>query len=376
MIRSCLALAALLSSVAAAQDAVVPPPPAVGAKAYLLVDYATGKVLAEADADARLPPASLTKLMTAYVAFEALESGELRLEDPVRVSEKAWRMRGSRMFIEWNTEVSVADLLRGLIIQSGNDAGVALAEHLSGSEEAFVERMNAGAEALGMTGTQFRNTTGLPAREHYSTARDLGRLAQAIIARYPQYYSLYSEREFTYNDIRQYNRNRLLWRDASVDGLKTGFTDAAGYCLVSTALRSGMRLIAVVLGAETPVARINGSQALLDYGFEHYETHRLYAKGEPLSLARVWKGGPAAAPVGLATDLYVTIPLGRYDSLSAVMDLKTRLVAPLEANFPVGDVMVTLQGEMLSAAPLVVLESVSPGGLWTRLKHELLLRLE
>jgi D-alanyl-D-alanine carboxypeptidase (penicillin-binding protein 5/6) len=373
-IRSWLAAAALASSAllsAAALPAV--PPPVVEAKAWFLADFRTGTVLAEADADTPLPPASLTKLMTAYVVFDALAAGELSLGERVRVSEKAWRMRGSRMFIEVNTEVFVAELLRGLIIQSGNDAAVALAEHLAGSEEAFVERMNERAAALGMTGTAFLNTTGLPARGHVSTARDLARLAAAIIADHPEFHPLYSEREFTYNNIRQYNRNRLLWRDDSVDGLKTGYTRSAGYCLVSTAQRGGMRLIAVVLGADTPAARTRGSKALLDYGFEHYETHRLYAKGQPLKLARVWKGAPAAAPVGLAQDLYVTIPRGTYDSLAAIMDLETRLFAPLEAQLEVGDVSVTFRGEKLSDAPVVVLESVSPGGLWTRLKHELLL---
>src|SRR5690606_18592172 len=234
--RSWLALGAALLPVLAfaASDPDVPPPPHIDAAAWYLADFSTGKVLAEANADLPLPPASLTKLMTAYVVFDALESGRLSLREPVHVSPKAWRMRGSRMFIEVDTEVAVEDLLRGLIVQSGNDAAVALAEHVAGSEEAFVERMNERAAELGMTGTLFRNTTGLPARGHVSTARDLARLAEAILRDHPEYHTLYSEREFTYNNIRQYNRNRLLWRDSSVDGLKTGYTKSAGYCLVST----------------------------------------------------------------------------------------------------------------------------------------------
>ncbi|MBN1237256.1 MAG: D-alanyl-D-alanine carboxypeptidase [Gammaproteobacteria bacterium] len=377
LFRPWLAAAALIAavSIGRAEPAAEtpPPPPDVAAKAWYLADFRTGTVLAQSGADAPLPPASLTKLMTAYIVFDAIAAGRLSLDERVRVSRKAWRMRGSRMFIEVDTEVAVGDLLRGLIIQSGNDAAVALAEHLAGSEDAFVESMNERAAALGMTGTTFRNTTGLPARGHVSTARDLARLASAIIAEHPQFHSLYAEREFTYNNIRQYNRNRLLWRDAAVDGMKTGYTKSAGYCLVGTALRGDMRLIAVVLGADTPGARTRGSKALLDYGFEHYETHRLYAKGQPLTVARVWKGAPAAAPLGLAADLYVTIPRGGYESLTAVMDLERRLFAPLEAELEVGDVSVAFRGEKLSAAPLVVLKSVSPGGLWTRLKHELLL---
>lgn len=380
--RWCVAIAALAACSAFAEtgietDLVIPPPPPIDAKAYLLIDSTTGKVLAESRADERLAPASLTKLMTAYVVFEALSDGRLKLDEPVHVSEKAWRMRGSRMFIEVNTDVVVADLLRGLIIQSGNDASVALAEHLAGSEEAFVAYMNERAAAIGMTGTSFRNSMGLPARDHYSTARDLALLAKAIIDEYPEYYSLYSEREFTYNNIKQHNRNRLLWRDPSVDGLKTGYTAAAGYCLVSTAYRQGMRVIAIVLGAETSKGRASGSQALLEYGFEYYETHKLYSKGEPLSTARVLKGAADTTPLGLARDLYVTIPRGRYAGLSAVMEVKTRsLTAPVNEELEVGAVNVSLHGESLSVIPLVVLEAVPSGGPLTRLKHDLQLWLD
>ena len=376
MHKLCVLLAALAAAASRAAVVEVAPPPPIPAKAYLLLDQLTGEVLAEGNADERLPPASLTKLMTAYVVFEALADGRLALDERVLVSEKAWRMRGSRMFIEVGTEVVVEDLLRGLIVQSGNDASVALAERVAGSEEAFVALMNERAAALGMTSTTFRNSTGLPAGGHYSTARDLAVLARALVADFPEHHGLYAEREFTYNDIRQYNRNRLLARDPSVDGLKTGYTSSARYCLVGTASRSGMRLIAVVLGAETSQARLRAGQSLLDYGFESFETHKLFAKGEPISAAKVWKGVVDSAPVGLARDVYVTIPRGAYDALSAVMKLRAELVAPLEAELEIGDVSVTLQGETLYTVPVVVLEAVSPGGAWTRFKHQLLMRFE
>lgn len=372
--RVLLLLAAAVAAGARA-GAEIPPPP-IPARAYLLVDHLTGTVLAEHNADERLPPASLTKLMTAYVVFEALRDGRLTLEERVPISEKAWRMRGSRMFIEVGNEVAVEDLLRGLLVQSGNDASVALAERLAGSERAFVEMMNDRAAALGMGASVFRNSTGLPAPGHLSTARDLAQLAEAILAHYPEHRGLYAEREFTYNGIRQHNRNRLLRRDASVDGLKTGYTSSAGYCLVGTATRSGARLVAVVLGAETPAARLDAGQRLLDYGFEAFETHKLFAAGEPLTAARVWKGVADSAPVGLAHDVYVTIPRGAYEALSAVMRLQAELIAPLEPELTIGEVNVSLQGRPLMTTPLVVLEPVSRGGAWTRFKDQVLMWLQ
>lgn len=368
-------LAALAASLARASTVVaVPEPPQVPAGAFILLDHVTGTVLAEHDADVPRPPASLTKLMTAYLAFEALERGEMTLDEQVVVSKKAWRMGGSRMFIEVGNEVAVEDLLRGLIVQSGNDAAVALAERIAGSEEAFVALMNERAASLGMASTTFRNSTGLPAAGHVSTARDLAVLSRAILADFPEFRPLFAETEFTYNGIRQYNRNRLLRYDDSVDGLKTGYTSTAGYCVALTAERDGMRLVAVVLGAETAAARRAAGRALLDYGFETFETRRLFAKGEPIRAAKVWMGEVDSAPLGVAWDLHVTIPRGAYDALSAIVSFRDGLIAPLEAGAEIGTLSVMLGGQLLSAAPVVVLEPVSLGDAWTRFKHMLLLR--
>lgn len=364
----------LAAGLCRAADVAPPEPPAVPAASYLLIDHVTGSVLGERDADVRRAPASLTKLMTAYLTFEAIRDGALRLDEEVIVSEKAWRMRGSRMFIEVGNAVMVEDLLRGLIVQSGNDAAVALAERIAGSEEAFVALMNERAETLGMTATTFRNPTGLPAAGHLSTARDLARLARAVLDDFPEFRGFFAEQEFTYNGIRQYNRNRLLRRDASVDGLKTGYTESAGYCVVATAERAGMRLIVVVLGAETTGARFTAAERLLDYGFDAFETHKLFAKGEPIRAARVFRGVVDSAPVGPAQDLYVTIPRGAYDALSAVLRFRAELVAPLPAELEVGSVDVTLGGSLLATVPVVVLEAVSLGGTWTRVRDDLLLR--
>jgi D-alanyl-D-alanine carboxypeptidase (penicillin-binding protein 5/6) len=371
MTRVWTALLGLLFVASSFAQAPIPAPPQLGAVGYLLVDFASDRVIAEKAADVPVEPASITKLMTAYAVFKALEQNQIALDDQVRVSEKAWRTQGSRMFIEVDTQVSVEDLLRGMIIQSGNDASVALAEHVAGSEETFVGLMNQHAAMLGMTGTNFENPTGLPGDNHVMTARDIALLAKAIVDEFPDYYGLYSEREFTYNGIRQHNRNSLLWRDQSVDGLKTGHTDAAGYCLVTSAERDGMRLISVVLGASSPEARADASQALLGYGFRFFETHRLYSRGEEITTARVWKGEPQVAALGLTEDLYVTIPRGKYESLSAVMDLSTDLVAPLQPQVAVGAVRVSLDGEPVSDVPLVLLHEVAQAGFLARLKDEI-----
>ncbi len=371
MTRVWTALLGLLFVVSSYAQAPIPAPPQVGAVGYLLIDFASDRVIAEKAADVPVEPASITKLMTAYAVFKALEQGQIHMDDQVRVSEKAWRTQGSRMFIEVDTEVSVEDLLRGMIIQSGNDASVALAEYVAGTEETFVGLMNQYAGMLGMTGTNFENPTGLPGDNHVMTARDIGLLAKAIIDEFPEYYGFYSEREFTYNGIRQHNRNSLLWRDQSVDGLKTGHTDAAGYCLVTSAERDGMRLISVVLGTSSPDARADASQALLGYGFRFYETHRLYASGEEITTARIWRGDPQVAALGLTDDLYVTIPRGKYDSLAAVMDLSTDLFAPLQPQATVGAVRVSLDGELVSDVPLVLLHEVTQAGFFARLKDDI-----
>jgi D-alanyl-D-alanine carboxypeptidase (penicillin-binding protein 5/6) len=343
-------------------------PPKIDARSYMLVDFSTDTVLASSAADEHLAPASLTKLMTAYVVFTALKDGSLKLTDRVHVSEKAWRMGGSRMFIEVGSDVAVEDLLRGLLVQSGNDASVALAEHLAGSVDAFAERMNTTARALGMRNTVYRNPHGLPARGHYTTSHDLAVLAKAIIEDFPEYYGLYAEREFSYNGINQYNRNALLKRDPSVDGMKTGHTAAAGYCIVTSAQRDGMRLIAVVLGAQSAKGRNDGAQKLLDYGFANYETHKLYAAGDALELARVKGGEAVEAGLGLEADLYVTIPRGAYAALAATLEAPAELLAPIAAGESVGELRVALAGAQLFRVPLVVLDSVRDGGVWARLR--------
>jgi D-alanyl-D-alanine carboxypeptidase (penicillin-binding protein 5/6) len=341
--------------------------PSIDAKSYYLVDAASGTVLAESQAAERLDPASLTKLMTAYLAFKAVVEGEATLSEMVPVSEKAWRAPGSRMFIEVGSEVSFDDLLRGLIVQSGNDAAIALAERLAGSEDAFIDAMNRQAEKLGMNDTTYRNANGLPANGHLSTARDTASLARALIDDFPEFYSRYSEREFTYNAIRQHNRNALLWLDDSVDGLKTGYTRAAGYCLVSSAKRDDMRLIAVVFGASTADARTESSMALLDYGFESFETHKLYSSRETIAQAQVWKGKLDRLDLGPAEDVFVTVPRGDYAKIGASAALTASLVAPLALDQAVGQLEITVADRPVFTLPLVALNAVEEGWLLTRL---------
>ena len=360
------------AQVAAEESAVVPVVlPKVTSKSYYLIDFSTDKVLSASAADEQLAPASLTKLMTAYVVFGALQSGRIRLDEPAHVSSKAWRTGGTRMFIELNSDVAIDDLVHGLLIQSGNDAAVALAEHVAGSVDAFVGEMNAAAQKLGMRNTVFKNPHGLPARGHYTSARDLAVLAKAIIEEFPDYYGIYAEREFSYNGIAQNNRNALLSRDPSVDGLKTGYTEAAGYCLVTSAQRDGMRLIAVVLGAPSPRVRNDGAQKLLDYGFANFETHKLYSAGQELDNARVFGGEVEFARLGLTEDIYVTIPRGGYAKLAAKMDVLAQLAAPLVRGTAVGEVNISFDGAPLVKTPVVVLANVLDGGVWARMRDEL-----
>jgi len=360
------------AQVAAGEPAVVPVGlPKVTSKSYYLIDFSTDKVLSASAADEQLAPASLTKLMTAYVVFGALQSGRIRLDEPAHVSSKAWRTGGTRMFIELNSDVAIDDLVHGLLIQSGNDAAVALAEHVAGSVDAFVGEMNAAAQKLGMRNTVFKNPHGLPARGHYTSARDLAVLAKAIIEEFPDYYGIYAEREFSYNGIAQNNRNALLSRDPSVDGLKTGYTEAAGYCLVTSAQRDGMRLIAVVLGAPSPRVRNDGAQKLLDYGFANFETHKLYSAGQELDNARVFGGEVEFARLGLTEDIYVTIPRGGYAKLAAKMDVLAQLAAPLVRGTAVGEVNISFDGAPLVKTPVVVLANVLDGGVWARMRDEL-----
>lgn len=356
----------LVSLSVSAAPAIIPAPPSVPATSYLLIDFHSGKTLAEKDADMRVEPASITKLMSGYVLYRALASGSIALDDEVLVSEKAWRTYGSRMFIEVNHRVKLSDLLRGMVVQSGNDATVALAEHLAGSESGFVAMMNAEAQRLGMTATHFANATGMPHEDHYTTAHDIATLMRAVITEFPEHYALYKEREFTYNGIKQYNRNKLLWRDPSVDGGKTGHTESAGYCLVASAERDGMRLISVVLGTDSEDARARHSQALLNYGYRFFETHRLYGAGEALTEARVWKGAEELVGLGLDDDLYVTIPRGQYGKLDAVMELTPNVEAPVARGTALGDVNVSLDGEVIHTQPLVALKDVDQGGFFRR----------
>ena len=349
-------------------QAPVPQPPQINASSYILMDFNTGTVLAEREIDSRVEPASLTKLMTAYVIFKAIEEEQMDLNELVMVSERAWRTEGSRMFIEVGDQVRVDDLLRGMIIQSGNDASVALAEHLAGSEAAFANVMMYHADLLGMTGSSFMNATGLPDPNHYMTARDVATLAQAIISEFPNYYQLYSERSFTYNDIQQGNRNTLLRRDPSVDGLKTGYTDSAGYCLASSAIRDNMRLIAVVFGMNSAEARAEGSQVLLNYGFRFFETRRLININENVTEARILGGTPAYIPVGPGEEVFLTLPRGTFDDISMQVDINPDLWAPVDLGAQVGDIQILLNDSIVYENTLNALNSSEDAGYWQMLK--------
>ena len=365
IVLALLAIVTTAASVAWAAPAI-PSPPQLAAKSYMLMDAASGKVLIESNSDERLPPASLTKLMTAYIATLEIQKGQISDSDLVTVSEKAWRTGGSRMFIQVNTQVSVDDLLHGIIIQSGNDASVAMAEHIAGSEEAFADMMNTTAQRLGMSNTHFMNATGLPDPEHYSSAHDMAKLARAIIYQDPAHYAIYAQKEFFWNNIKQPNRNLLLWRDKTVDGLKTGHTEEAGYCLVASAVRDGMRLISVVFGTDSEQARAAETQKLLTYGFRFFETRTFYQKGVELAQQQVWKGQQSQVKAGLAEDLTLTLPRGQLDKLQASMSFSDTLIAPISQGQVVGKVEVKLGEEVLHSADLVALEAVEEGGLFRR----------
>ena len=361
-----LALAFVALAPATAVRAQVPSAPELGATSYVLLDFHSGETIAEKQPDLRVEPASITKLMTSYVVFRELGKGQLDLDDKVLISEKAWRTGGSRMFVEVDTEVSVEDLLLGVIVQSGNDASVALAEHVAGSEEVFAQMMNAEAQRLGLDNTSYENATGLPAPEHYTSARDIAILARALIQEFPEYYRWYSQQEFTYNGITQQNRNLLLYRDQSVDGLKTGHTEAAGYCLATSALRDGMRLISVVMGTESENARATASQALLNYGFRFFETFKLYSAGEVISSTPVWKGELEEMRLGIAGDVFVTVPRGSQGSLSAEVLVPSKPIAPFEQGQQFGTLEISYDGEPRLQRPLVVLDEVPQAGWWGR----------
>lgn len=346
---------------------LIPAPPQLAATAYILLDVKSGKVLVEENPDERVPPASLTKMMTSYIAVEEIQRGNVGLSDEVLVSEKAWRMPGSRMFIEVGKKVKVEDLLRGIIIQSGNDASVAMAEHVAGSEEGFADLMNQYVSQLGMTNTHFMNATGLPHPEHYASARDLAILAEHTIVDHPEYYGIYSEKVFKFNGIEQPNRNRLLWRDSSVDGLKTGHTNEAGYCLVASAEKDGMRLISVVLGTRSEEARARETQKLLNYGFRYFETLSLYEAGAELTRSRVWKGVQDQVSLGVIDDIVITVPRGSRNEVKANLEVDTIIEAPLEQGQELGNLKINLNGETLVEQPLVALKPIEEAGFFARL---------
>lgn len=366
----------LVSPVTAADQNKVPPPPTLTAKAYLLVDHNSGRILASRNENEKLDPASITKLMTAYAVFRSIKDRRIGLEDQVVIGEAAWRTGGSRSFVDLGDRVPASVLLQGMIIQSGNDASVALAEHVSGSEAAFADLMNQYAKELGMTNTQYRNATGLPDPEHYTTASDILKVANAIIREFPQYYGWYAQKAFTWNGITQGNRNGLLWRDATVDGMKTGFTETAGYCLVSSALRDKMRLVAVVLGTSSPNIRERESQTLLNYGYRFYETKLLLTPGKSVATMRVWKGARQWVDLGVKHPLWLTVPRGTVKALKSVLTLPTLLIAPLEAATELGKVRVSLGERTLAEVGLYPVAAVATGSLWQQARDTVLLWFE
>ncbi len=366
----------LFSSLIYAGVTAIPAPPGIKANAYLLQDFDSGKILASKNIDQKMSPASLTKMMTVHVVSNELGSGRITLDDEVLVSKKAWKMPGSRMFIEVNKKVSVGDLLKGVIIQSGNDASVALAEHVSGSEEVFVELMNQYASKLGMSNSHFMNSTGLPDEQHYTTVKDMAILADALIRDVPEIYALHSVKEFTFNKITQQNRNKLLWRDPDVDGIKTGHTEAAGFCLVASAKKENMRLISVVMGSESEGAREKATQSLLGYGFRFYETQKLYGANENITSVKVWKGDTEALVLGLDTDLYVTFPRGQKNQLRTEFNLSEKYIAPVNRGNVLGNLKITLADEDIADAKLIALQSVYEGSVIVRLKDNFLLLFE
>jgi len=349
-----------------------PPPPAIDAKSWVLMDYATGQILVGTNEDQRVAPASITKVMTSYVVSAELKQGKIHLEDDVTISERAWRSGGagtdgSTSFLQLDSKVSLKDLLYGMIIQSGNDAAIALAEHTAGSEETFAQLMNQYAARIGMTGTHYVDASGLPNPDHYTTARDVALLSRALIHDYPDEYKIYSVKDFEWNGIKQHNRNTLLWRDSSVDGIKTGHTSEAGFCLATSAVHGDQRLIAVVMGAPSEKQRADDNQELLSYGFRFFETHKLYPANKALATPELWKGAAPTVALGVANDVLVTMPRGRYGDLKATVDMPARLVAPLAKGAKVGTLKVALDGKTLVETPLVALDDAPEGGFFKRL---------
>lgn len=350
-----------------AANSQIPPPPSLAVKAYLLLDFNSGHVIAASNSDMRVEPASLTKIMTAYLAFKALKNGHLSLTQTLPVSEKAWKIEGSKMFIEPNKPVTVDELLHGTIIQSGNDSSIALAEGIASSEDLFADMMNKEAQRLGMKNTHYMNATGLPDPQHYTTAADLATLAAALIRDFPaEYAKYYSTKEYTYNKITQPNRNRLLWLDPNVDGMKTGHTESAGFCLISSAKRNDMRRISVVLGAPNDSARATESQKLLNYGFQFFDSHLVYKQGQAISQLKVWKGSENQVASTVTKDLYVTIPKGEYTNIKATMSSIQPLIAPIKKDQVVGTIKFTLNGQTIDEQKLVAAKSIETAGILGR----------
>ena len=374
MKRIILLLSFFLSSQAIALP--IPSAPNLKARSYHLTDFHSGTVLASKDPDLKLAPASMTKIMTALIVFRELNHGNLNLDDQVRISEKAWRTPGSRMFVEVNKFVTVDDLIHGMLVQSGNDATVALAEHIAGDKSTFAQLMNQVAKDLDMKNSHFTNSSGLPDEQHYTTARDLSVLTRALIIESPELYKINAIKSFSFNGITQQNRNKLLWRDSTVDGVKTGHTEDAGYCLVSSAVRDNMRLISVVMGTDSVAARNDINQALLNYGYRFYKTHLLYKAQQSLTTTRVWKGAIKSLPVGLAKDLYLTIPRNEYKSLDASLALNPQLIAPIKKGQLVGNAVIQLKGDIIAKRPLIALQDIPEGSFMDILKDEALLLLE
>lgn len=359
-------------------DAPVPPPPDVDGKSWVLMDYATGQILASKEPDMRVEPASITKIMTDYVVSAEIANGRIHMTDPVTISEHAWRgggagTDGSTSFLKLNSQVPLKDLLYGMIIQSGNDAAIALAEHTAGSEGAFANLMNAYAKQLGMVNSHFENASGYPIANHYTTAHDIAILSRALIHDFPEDYAISAIKQFEWNGIKQGNRNTLLWRDPSVDGIKTGHTAAAGYCLAASAKQGDSRMIAIVMGASSEKARADSAMALLNYGFRFYETHNLYEAGKPLATPRLWKGQSKTLPLGVTDPVQVTVKRGDYDKLKATMDVPATLIAPFKKGQQVGTLRVTLDGKPVQSVPLVALADAPQGGFFSRLWDSILL---
>lgn len=345
-----------------ADSIVIPDPPQLAAKAWVLMDFDSGRVLAEHNSNAQVEPASLTKIMTSYIVFRELTAKRMSMDDMVTISKEAWQQPGSRSFMNVGSQVPVSTLVNGMIIQSGNDSSVALAEKVAGSSQVFAQLMNEHAQRLGMKNTHFVNPTGLPDPAHYTTAQDMATIAAAVIREYPDYYKIYAQKEFTWNNIRQQNRNRLLWQDESVDGMKTGHTESAGYCLVASAKRNNMRLISVILGTDSEKTRTRETQKLLNYGFRFYETHQLYQEGQSLQTISVWQGAQNEVSVGTSSGLALTIPRGQYDKLKPSIEFQSELIAPISKGQVIGTLKVMLNEQVVGQMPLVALEDVAEGG--------------